>query len=164
MGNQNSGRRPNPTALTVLRGNPSRKKLNENEPRPRSQDIEKPDDLSPGASAAWDKTAPEVMAMRVMTSADVIALKNLCELQATLAMAVAEKSRDGFSVFLCSVVVDGAGNERPKVEEHPAIRLERNTVAAMRPYIDMFGLNPSSRSRLSVPATKEPESKWAGAI
>ncbi len=66
--------------------------------------------------------------------------------------------------FLFSVVVDGAGNERPKVEEHPAIRLERNTAQALRPYYEKFGLEPVGRARISVPQVKEPESKWAGLL
>lgn len=98
--------------------------------------------------------------MGTLTPADVSAFATLCELRATLDLATAEKGRDGFSVFMFSTVVDGAGNERPKVEEHPAIRLERNTAGALRPFYEKFGLEPSGRARIAVPKA-EPETKWA---
>src|SRR5688572_4230580 len=84
MGYENSGRRPAPTALTVLRGNPSHKKLNENEVRPPAGEVVKPEGLSPGASVVWDELAPICTAMGTLTRADVRPFKSLCELQATM--------------------------------------------------------------------------------
>ncbi len=166
MGNQNSGRRPQPTALTVLRGNPSRKKLNENEPRPPAGDIAKPGRLSPGAVVAWEELAPVCLAMGTLTTADVSAFATLCELRATLDLTMVEKGREGFSAFLLTTMVDSAGNEHQNIKEHPSIRLERNTAAALRPYYEKFGLEPVARARISVSKVKaeEPVSKWAGAL
>ena len=46
---------------------------------------------------------------------------------------------------------------------HAALKLERETASALRPYYEKFGLEPVGRARISVPQTKAPESKW-GAI
>src|SRR6185369_15691321 len=138
MGNQNSGRRPAPTSLTVLRGNPSRKKLNENEPRPTAGDVGKPDGLSSRAVRVWDELAPVCLAMGTLTTADLRAFATLCELQATILEASAQKDAEGFGMFTLSEDYNGA----PKVGTHAAIKLERETAQALRPYYEYFGLTP----------------------
>ena len=159
MGNQNSGRRPNPTALTVLRGNPSRKKLNENEPRPPCGEIRKTTGLSSAAGVVWDDLAPKCLAMGTLTTVDLRAFATLCELQATILTASAQKDAEGFAMFTISEDYNGA----VKVGTHAAVRLERETAQALRPYYEYFGLTPASRARISVPkAADEPVSKWAG--
>lgn len=143
MGYENSGRRPQPTALTVLRGNPSRKKLNENEPVPPAGEITKPGGLSPGAGLVWDELAPICLHMGTLTPADLRPFTTLCELQATFTAAMVSKGGPAFDV-----------------------KLERETANALRPYYALFGLEPVSRARISVPKPKpaEPVSKWAGAL
>jgi hypothetical protein len=145
MGYENSGRRPTPTALTVLRGNPSKKKLNENEPRPPSGEIGKPAGLSAGAAGVWDELAPVAVAMGTLTTADLKPFATLCELQATLQQASSQK--------------DNAATAQA------GIKLEKEVAAVIRPYYALFGLEPVSRARLAVPSKdKEPASKWAGLI
>lgn len=145
MGNANSGRRPQPTNLTVLRGNPSKKKLNENEPRPPSGEIAKPAGLSAGAAGVWDELAPVAVAMGTLTMADLKPFATLCELQATLQQASSQK--------------DNAATAQA------GIKLEKEVAAVIRPYYALFGLEPVSRARLAVPSKdKEPASKWAGLI
>ena len=159
-GNANSGRRPQPTALTVLRGNPSRKKLNENEPRPPAGEVEKPAGLSASGGAVWDELAPVCLAMRTLTRADERAFATMCELQATFQQAAAAK--DGRSLF--QLVQPDEAEPQMVVMVDAILRLERETAAALRPYYELFGLTPAARARISVPAEKKPESKWAGAL
>src|SRR5688500_8745069 len=91
MGNHNSGRRPQPTALKEFRGNPGKRKPNEKEPKPPAGTVEKPEWLSLGGSAVWDELAPVCLAMRTLTSADVGTFGTLCELRSTFQKAVAQK-------------------------------------------------------------------------
>jgi hypothetical protein len=44
------------------------------------------------------------------------------------------------------------------------MKLERDTAATLRPYYALFGLEPVSRARVSVPKTDAPASKWAGTL
>jgi P27 family predicted phage terminase small subunit len=159
-GNQNSGRRPKPTALHVLRGNPSKKKLNQREPKPPQGAVNVPETLSRVAKVAWGELAPVALAMGTLTTADVAAFATLCELEATRRAASAEKDRDGFTPFLMTTITDSAGNEHPKVQAHPAITLERNTAGALRPYYEKFGLEPVGRARISVPQQEKAEGEW----
>lgn len=163
-GNQNSGRRPKPTALKVLQGNPGKRKLNQGEPKPPEGEVTVPETLSGVAKVVWGELAPVALAMGTLTTADVAAFGTLCELEATRREASAEKDRKGFSPFLLTTMVDSAGNEHQNIKQHPAITLERNTAAALRPYYEKFGLEPVGRARISVPKRDEPVSKWAGII
>ena len=138
-GNHNSGRKPKPTALHILNGNPSRKKLNENEARPPAGEITKPVTLSPDGGAVWDELAPICLAMRTLTTADVKSFATACELQATFTASAQLKGTPDFDA-----------------------RLERETAAALRPYYELFGLTPVARARISVPKVDAPVSKWAG--
>jgi len=70
MGNHNSGRRPTPTALKILRGNPGKRPLNQDEPQPPKGPVVKPE-LSAGADRVWDALAPVCEAMGTLTAADV---------------------------------------------------------------------------------------------
>jgi len=112
----------------------------------------------------WDEIAPIALAMGTLTTADVAAFTTLCELEVTRRQASLEKNREGFSPFMVTTMVDSAGNEHMNVKEHPAIKLERNTAAALRPYYEKFGLEPVGRARIVVKPKDEPVSKWAGAI
>ena len=163
MGYENSGRRPFPTAVTALRGNPSRKKLNENEPQPPAGDPEKPVGLTESASAVWDELAPICVAMGTLTKADVRVFATMCELQATMQQTAAAK--DGRELFALEKE-DQDDKDSPMVIHIDAIlKLERETATALRPYYALFGLEPVSRARISVPKKSEaPTSKWAGVL
>ena len=163
MGNQNSGRRPKPTALKVLQGNPGKRPLNGLEPKPPAGVVVKPT-LSPMAAAVWDELAPLAQAMGTLTTADIRSFGTLCELQATFTLTTQEKHREGFTPFMVTTAVDSAVTEHMNVKEHPAIKLERDTAAALRPYYEKFGLEPVGRARIQIPKADEPVSKWAGVL
>ena len=152
-GNANSGRRPQPTHLKVLRGNPGRRPLNRREPRPPAGPVEMPATLSPHAQSIWARLAPICLAMGTLTLADVGAFVALCELQATLELACAQKSLARFRAI----------SKTGRV--HTALRLERETATALRSYFEKFGLDPIGRARIVLPAPPEaPPSKWAGVL
>ena len=129
--------------MKVLRGNPGQRKLNKHEPCPPSGDVTKPAGLSASAGAVWDELAPVCLHMGTLTPADLKPFATLCELQATFTAAIVAKGGPAFDV-----------------------KLERETAVALRPYYALFGLEPVSRARISLPKAKadEPVSKWAGAL
>lgn len=100
--------------------------------------------------------APVASAMGTLTTADVKPFATLCELQATLEMASSQKNAEGFAPFTLSEDYNGA----PVIKVHAALKLERETATALRPYYEKFGLEPVGRARISVPKPKEPENKW----
>jgi P27 family predicted phage terminase small subunit len=161
MGNHNSGRRPKPTALRVLQGNPGKRPFNQLEPKVPEGPVEKPKGLSVVAGKVWDSLAPVCLHMGTLTVADTEPFARLCELTASAREASRQKDAPGFAMFTLSQDYNGAD----KVGIHAAIRVERETAIALRPYYEYFGLTPSSRARIQVPKkVEEPVSKWAGAL
>lgn len=75
-----AGRPPKPTALKVLQGNPGKRSLPKNEPKP-PVGCGKPAGLSKRAGVVWDHVVPELIAQRVATTLDPWALAKLCELE-----------------------------------------------------------------------------------
>lgn len=141
MGFENSGRRPQPAALKVLRGNPGKRKV-QIDLRPPDGDVVKPEGLTPGASAMWDRLAPICLYMRTLTAADVVTFVRMCELEASWNANVAAKGTEQFSQ-----------------------RLELDLARELRPYTALFGLEPVSRARIQVPKQPDvPQSKWAGVL
>jgi phage terminase small subunit len=136
MGNKNSGPRPKPTALKVLRGNPSRERLNPCEPTPPAGSVVAPKTLSDAGKAVWADLAPICLAMGTLTVADVKAFARLCEMEARWDRMMVKDA--GLTAVLA---------------------LARE----LRPYVAQFGLEPSSRARIQV-APKQPQTKWADAI
>lgn len=121
----------------------------------------KPAGLSAGAVAVWDELAPICVAMKTLTVADVRVFATLCELQATLQQASASKDARA----LVQLQKDPDEPERLEVVIDAVLKLERETAIAVRPYYALFGLEPVSRARISVPqGAQEPVSKWAGAL
>lgn len=146
MGNHNSGRRPQPTALKLLRGNPSKTKPNPREPKPPAGPVAQPVELSVGARAVWAELAPVCVAMGTLTPADVRVFATMCELQSTLQRASAAK--DASEAEALTVV----------------LKLEWDTATAVRPYYALFGLEPVSRARVAVKPDEQKVSKWAGSL
>ncbi|HSQ49717.1 MAG TPA: P27 family phage terminase small subunit [Nitrospiraceae bacterium] len=144
MGNHNSGRRPLPTSLKVLRGNPGKRHLNELEPKPVAGPVEKPGYLSVGAAEVWGEIAQGCLAMGTLTPVDVPAFARLCELEFTARIFSRHKDDAGWK------------NQRE----------ERDCAIVLKSYYDFFGMTPSGRSRIKVPkqAPDEPASKWSGAL
>lgn len=112
-----------------------------------------PATLSQSARRIWETLAPICVGMGTLTVADLGAFAALCELQVTLQCACAQKDSPRFR----------AVNARGKI--HPALKLERDTAAALRPYYEKFGLDPIGRARIQLPTIPEPAiSKWAGIL
>jgi phage terminase small subunit len=72
------GRRPKPTHLKVLMGNPGKRPLNANEPRPEVAIPDCPVELGEVARREWDRMAPQLASLRILTHLDRAALAAYC--------------------------------------------------------------------------------------
>jgi len=97
--------------------------------------IEKPPYLSTGGAAVWDYLAPVAVRLGTLTASDATAFGTLCELQATLQTIAKDKD-----------TLPGASIQSEKAYATIALR-----------YYGQFGLTPTDRARLAVPANEEPD-------
>jgi phage terminase small subunit len=75
------GPKPTATVLKMIRGNPGRRPLNLNEPKP-TVGCAKPDYLDEAAGAVWDRFAPELIRIGVLTKVDEVPFARFCILSA----------------------------------------------------------------------------------
>ncbi len=114
------GRKPKPTRLKVLTGNPGKHPLNGDEPLPETAVPDCPPELSPAARKEWDRLVGELGKLRVLTNLDRAALAAYCGAYALWAEAteaiqkygVMVKSPTGFPIQ--SPYLSIANRARPK--------------------------------------------------
>ena len=139
------GPKPKPTELKRLAGNPGKRPLNDQEPQPEPASARCPHGLSDGAKKFWRKRAKDLIRLGVLTTADVPAFLLMAEHYAIAREARAVIDQEG----LRDVDINGLRRK------HPLLQVWRDNATAYRMYASEFGLTPSSRSRLRVPAPEE---------
>src|SRR4029077_11756272 len=72
------GRKPKPTVLKLLDGNPGKRRINDREPASIPGFPEMPDWLDDEAKAEWNRIIPELHEMGVLSRADRPALTGYC--------------------------------------------------------------------------------------
>jgi len=146
------GRKPVPTALRVLRGNPRKHPINDREPQPGRVVLAPPAWLAPAAAAEWTRLAPMLTRLGVLTETDVDALCAYCEAWTTWKDATAK-------VRALGAVLDG-GEYGPTVS--PWVRIADQAFKHMKTFLVEFGMTPSARARIHTAEPAKPASKWAG--
>jgi phage terminase small subunit len=74
-----AGRRPKPTVLKLVQGNPGKRPLNKNEPKPTAG-CSKPKFLKGRAARIWNEYAPELERLGLLTSVDAPMFAAWCQL------------------------------------------------------------------------------------
>lgn len=151
-----AGRKQTPTKLKMLRGNPGRRPLPENEPEPEiSKDVPAPPDhLTPEAVKEWKRISPVLHAMGVLTTADDQALAAYCECVAEWLKAKRKVAEHGQLVKTQT----GYPNYSPWYVIKNAMQKE------MRAWMSEFGMTPSSRTGVTKAGKKDKKPKGFGAL
>lgn len=134
------GRKPKPTALRLLAGNPGKRAINKDEPRVRPSIPACPRELSLRVKREWRKLAVQLYDAGVLTEIDRIALAGL-----VVSYVRWIEAQEG--LIKTGLLVKGP-NGIPR--QNPLIRIG---VEAQSEYVRLlgeFGMSPSSRSRLHV--------------
>jgi P27 family predicted phage terminase small subunit len=154
------GRKPTPTALRLLRGNPRKRPINAAEPKPSPlpAGLAAPTWLDPDAAAEWNRVAPMLGRLGVLTETDADALAAYCEAFTTWKQATQRLRQFGMVVKRTK-----AGLELPVIS--PYVKIAHHAMAQMRAFLVEFGMTPSSRARIHTAAPAEtPISKWGGKL
>lgn len=140
------GRRPKPTRLKILMGNPGKRRMNENEPKPEISIPDCPVELGPVARQEWDRLVDQLAPLRILTHLDRAALAQYCAayslwleaIEATQTYGAMVKSPSGYPV------------------QSPYVSIANRQTEIMMRIASEFGFTPASRSRISAPATEQP--------
>lgn len=134
------GRKPKPTKLKLVAGKPGHRPINENEPDPATAVPACPEHLSDDARAEWERIAPELEELGLLSEIDRAALAAYC--QAWGRWVDAERNLRQFGV----IVKSPSGYPI----QSPFLAIANKALAQMRDFLTEFGMTPSSRARVSV--------------
>jgi P27 family predicted phage terminase small subunit len=144
------GPAPKPSGIRLLEGNPAKRALPADEPKPLACAPDMPRYLDSQARREWKRLVPILLAMRVLTEADGAALGNLCLALSILVRAhkdMQKATQAGGSGLLMKV-------PSGYIQQSPLIGIINGQVEIINRISREFGLTPSSRMRLS--AAPEP--------
>lgn len=129
----------------MLRGNPGKRALNAAEPQPDATPPPCPGWLDEIAQERWKELAPELTRLGLLTSVDGDAFAGYCQAYAELRLATEELKAAGRTFM----------TDKGFLMAHPAVAMQRAALENLKKYSALFGLDPSSRSRLAVSGEQE---------
>ncbi|TVQ59904.1 MAG: phage terminase small subunit P27 family [Phycisphaerales bacterium] len=133
------GRKPTPTAIKELRGNPGRRKPSVREPVPKRGAPTCPAHLSPEAKREWARVVKELDRLGLVTTIDRAALAAYCQLYARWAFAEKHLQDQGY------VIETPNGMQMPS----PYVSISSKALEQMKAYMVEFGMTPSARTRVN---------------
>lgn len=147
-----SGRRPLPSAIKKLRGNPGKRAHNTAEPKAPIGAPKMPAGLDKLAIAEWKAIVPLLLALGVLTQVDGKALAAYCMAYARWMEAHEEVQRLGLIVEEPIVGLRNGELQElgARYKRNPAVSIEHEAMKIMKAYLVEFGLTPSSRARLRI--------------
>jgi len=146
------GPKPLPNSIKRARGNPGKRKLNENEPQPEKGLPEKPDYLDEEGSACWERLIPQFERMCILTRIDEHAVAIYCETWSRLRkmMDFIRKHGEVYPIL-------GDDGKIKCMQQFPQVSIAAKLQQALLRLQQEFGMTPSSRSGLAVPLSGRQE-------
>ena len=135
------GRKPKPTHVKLLAGNPGHRPINDREPMATEGIPDCPSHLDEEARAEWFRTSKVLLDMGLLSTADRAALAAYCVTYSRWVEAELMVKRFGMIV------------KSPKANfpmKSPYLCIAEGAMEQMRKLLVEFGLTPSSRSRIRV--------------
>ena len=131
------GRKPKPTALKMLEGNPGGRPLNK-EPKPEKKAPRCPSWLEDEAKKEWKRMAKVLENMGLLTEMDMAAFAGYCQAYARW------KEAEEFLTQHGSMVRTPNGY----LQQVPQVSIAQTNMKIMLKFCEQFGLTPSARSRI----------------
>lgn len=136
-----------PTAIKRLEGNPGKRPLNKNEPKPKTVIPNCPQWLLPEAKKEWKKIVQGLGKLGLITCVDGAALAGYC--QSWARYVEAEKYLSSHSTAF--------ETESGYMQPVPQVGIAQRYLKICQSFMSEFGLTPSSRGKMSVPKNGDDE-------
>lgn len=133
------GRKPKPTALKILEGNPGKRPLNDYEPKPEKKAPKCPVWLDKEAKKEWRRMSRQLEVIGVLTEVDMAAFAGYCQAYARWKEAEEFISKHG------TIVKTPSGYW----QQVPQVSIAQTYLKIMNKFCEEFGLTPSARSRIT---------------
>ena len=139
-----AGRRPTPTALKLVTGNPGKRAVNKKEPKPEAKAPACPSHLDAKGKATWKKLCALLGGMGVLTEADGLALERLVDCYSDILECRKLIERDGRTYTTLDQ------NSNTLIKNNPAVNQLRAADSQFKSYLVEFGLTPAARTKVNV--------------
>lgn len=133
-----------PTNLKILQGTYRPDRANPNEPKPEICIPTAPGFLADRALEEWNRIAPQLEKMGLLSQVDCMALAAYCAAVARLWQAEEQLKTEGLTVT----------NERGRRIKNPLVDVANAAAKQISLFASQFGMSPSTRSSVKA---KEPE-------
>ena len=133
-----AGRKPKPTAIKRLEGNPGKRKLNDQEPMPAKKAPKCPIWLEVEAKKEWRRTARQLEELGILTEVDMAAFAGYCQAYARW------KEAEEFITQHGTMIRTPNGY----LQQVPQVSIAQTNLKIMLKFCEQFGLTPSARSRI----------------
>ena len=143
-----SGRKPKPTAVKALEGNPGKRSLNTGEPKPEKKAPRGPAWLEGEAKKEWKRMAGQMEKLGILTEIDMAAFAGYCQAYARW------KEAEEFITQHGTIVKTPSGYW----QQVPQVSIAQTYLKIMNRFCEQFGLTPSSRSRIVAEGGEDKES------
>lgn len=141
------GRKPKPTAIKKLEGNPGKRTLNSKEPKPKASIPSCPSHIKGAARLEWNRIVKELHALGILTQVDRAALASYCGAYGHWVDAEKHLAEED------AVIITDKGN----MVQNPYMQIAKRSMDQMVKFAAEFGMTPSSRSRVKVEQPSEEE-------
>lgn len=149
------GRKPKPTHLKLVTGNPGKRKLKENEPKPDLSLPMPPEHLSDEAKVEWGRVSSDLHKLGLLSDIDRNALAAYCQAfgrwaqaeRAIAEMAKQDKLTHGLMIR----------TQNGNAIQNPLVGTANKAMSEMVKYMVEFGMTPSARARISIDAERNPK-------
>lgn len=148
------GRKNTPTALKQLKGNPGKRALNDQEPKPDVAIPECPAHLTGEARKEWNRITRELCELGILANIDRAALATYC--MAWLDFVYASKMVDEEGEVITSKRLNKDGVEVPGGKYlNPWVGIKTSAMDRVVRIAAEFGMTPASRTRIKVETPSE---------
>jgi P27 family predicted phage terminase small subunit len=147
------GRKPKPTKLRLLEGNPGKRPIRKDEPDPALAIPTCPPHLSEEAKKEWERVTPMLEKLGLLSQIDCAALSLYC--QAWGRWVEAEEALRTYGVMVKSP------NGFPM--QSPYLAVANRAMEQIRAMLTEFGMSPSSRTRAHALAGGD-DDEWGGLL
>ena len=146
------GRPPTPTHLKILAGNPGKRDLPANEPKPEAGIPDCPERFVAAQKAAFEKLGGQLNQVGVLTHLDGPALEVLAMCYSQTMASAAEVAKYGPCWVSMAGCLDANGKviALPKTKINPQWKVLAESMRQLRSMLQEFGMTPSSRTKVSV--------------
>lgn len=144
------GRKKKPTNIKLIEGNPGQRPLPKNEPKPAPKAPKRPAWLTGEGRKVWERVAPELERLGLLTLVDGESLAAACQSWKTYVDCQRYLKKHGMTYTYINKF--GAENE----VERPQVKIAQKALDQFKSFCTEFGLTPASRARIEV-KPEEPE-------